>query len=70
RFRGADIEVGVEPYLLYVLQRASAVMQAQPAESQQALSARLARFGLADALPKAGAYRVGRRDNLECWLKV
>ncbi|MED5493852.1 MAG: glutathione S-transferase family protein [Pseudomonadota bacterium] len=70
RFRGADIEVGVEPYLLYVLQRASAVMQAQPAESQQALSARLARLGLADALPKAGAYRVGRRDNLECWLKV
>lgn len=70
QFRGADIEVGVEPYLLYVLQRASAVMQAQPAERQQALSARLARLGLADALPKPGAYRVGRRDNLECWLKV
>lgn len=70
RFRGADIEVGVEPYLLYVLQRASAVMQAQPAERQQALSDRLARLGLADALPKLGAYRVGRRDNLECWLKV
>lgn len=70
QFRGADIEVGVEPYLLYVLQRASAVMQAQPAERQQALSDRLARLGLADALPKLGAYRVGRRDNLECWLKV
>ena len=70
QFRGADIEVGVEPYLLYLLQRATAVLHAQPADQRQALLATLEQLGLSAAVPRGRSYQVGRRNNLECWLSA
>ncbi|UJJ31696.1 glutathione S-transferase family protein [Halopseudomonas maritima] len=70
QFRGAAIEVGVEPYLLYVLQRGTAVLDAQPADQQQTLLATLDQLGLSAALPRGRSYQVGRRNNLECWLRA
>ncbi|MGI3130564.1 glutathione S-transferase family protein [Halopseudomonas pachastrellae] len=70
QFRGADIEVGVEPYLLYLLQRATAVLHVQPADQRQALLATLEQLGLSAAVPRGRSYQVGRRNNLECWLSA
>ena len=66
-FRGAPIEVGVEPYLLYVLQRASDTLRALPLAERGAVQAQLAELGLADAVSLGRTWRVGRRRNIEVW---
>lgn len=66
-FRGIPLEVGVEPYLLFLLQRAvDALEGATEAEVSRVLDY-LQRFGLAAALPRGLRYSVARRNNIEVW---
>ncbi|MEL0169067.1 MAG: glutathione S-transferase family protein [Pseudomonadaceae bacterium] len=67
QFHGAAIEVGVEPYLLYVLQRATDTLQALPEADRATAQARLAALGLADAVKLGRRWRVGRQNNIEVW---
>lgn len=67
QFHGAAIEVGVEPYLLYVLQRATDTLRALPESDRATVQARLAALGLADAVKLGRRWRVGRRNNIEVW---
>lgn len=67
QFRGAPIEVGVEPYLLYVLQRAVDVLDDLDAGQVPRVLGELRRFGLDRAVPTGRNYRVARRDNIEVW---
>lgn len=67
RFRGAVIEVGVEPYLLYVLQRATDTLEALPDASRELVQAQLAEVGLLEAVGLGRRWRVGRRNNIEVW---
>ncbi|MCL5043361.1 MAG: glutathione S-transferase family protein [Gammaproteobacteria bacterium] len=67
QFRGVPIQAGVEPYLLYLLQRAGDVMQRLPQAEQQRLQAVLESYGLQAAVPAARDYRVGRAGQLEVW---
>lgn len=66
-FRGAKVEVGVEPYLLYLLQRGSDTLEALKDEARQRIAAQLQRWGLEKAVPQNHVYTVTRRDNLEVW---
>ncbi len=66
-FRGAPIEVGVEPYLLYLLQPAADRFAQLPAPEQSRVSAWLQKHGLLAALPLNRPYTVGRSQNLEVW---
>ncbi|MEH6800121.1 MAG: glutathione S-transferase family protein [Halopseudomonas sabulinigri] len=67
QFRGAEIEVGVEPYLLFLLQRATDVVRAQSDTAASALTRRLDELGLGAAVPLGRDYRVERINNLEVW---
>lgn len=69
-FRGVPIETGVEPYLRYVLQRASDTVQALPELEQVRVMAELERVGLAGALPANTGVRVARRHHIEVWSRV
>ncbi|WP_339842825.1 glutathione S-transferase family protein [uncultured Halopseudomonas sp.] len=66
-FKGIPLEVGVEPYLLFLLQRAADVLaELAPTESER-VEAYLERFGLMAAVPQGLAYSVARRNNIEVW---
>ncbi|MES1924865.1 glutathione S-transferase N-terminal domain-containing protein [Salinisphaera sp. T31B1] len=66
-YRGVPIEVGAEPYLLYVLQRAVDTVQSlDSAEARRVMDA-LARVGLERAVPLGRDYRVARENNIEVW---
>ncbi len=67
RYHGASIEVGVEPYLLFVLQRAVDVFDGLEASQANQLKASLREYGLEAAVPLGRSYRVGRRNNIEVW---
>lgn len=68
-FKGVPLEVGVEPYLLFLLQRAAdALAGATPTESRRAEDY-LDRFGLAAAVPRGLSYGVARRNNIEVWAR-
>lgn len=66
-YRGAPVEVGAEPYLLYVLQRAVATLDGLAADESQRVLAQLRRFALDRALPTGLDYRVARENNIEVW---
>lgn len=67
RFRGAPIEVGVEPYMLYVLQRAVDTIKAADETASRRVFAELGRLGLDRAVPTGRDYRVARENNIEVW---
>ncbi|GAA6129761.1 glutathione S-transferase family protein [Halopseudomonas sabulinigri] len=67
QFRGAVVDVGVEPYLLFLLQRAAEVVSALPPAQASALMATLDEFGLAGAVPLGRDYSVARAGNIEVW---
>ena len=67
RYRGAPIDVGVEPYLLYVLQRAADTMAIVNDAALQRVRMRLEQLGLARAVPSGRGYRVAREHNIEVW---
>lgn len=67
RFRGEPVQVGVEPYLLYVLRRADRVLASCPAAVRTRLQHHLADRGLAGALPGERGYSVDRRNHIEVW---
>lgn len=69
QFLGAPITAGVEPYLLYCLQRADAVMARCNSTEQARINAFLERYQLASALPGERGYRVERRNHLEVWAR-
>ncbi|UAW99645.1 glutathione S-transferase family protein [Halopseudomonas nanhaiensis] len=64
-YHDAPVEVGVEPYLLYVLQRA--VAPGLETGQVQQVVAKLGDYGLGKAVPLGGDYRVGRQNNIEVW---
>jgi len=66
-FRGAPIEVGVEPYLLFLLQRAADALDAATPADVQRVDEYLQRFNLAAAVPRGLGYGVARRNNIEVW---
>lgn len=66
-FRGAQVEVGVEPYLLYLLQRGTDTLESLDGETRKRVLARLQRWGLDNALPQDHLYTVTRHNNLEVW---
>lgn len=68
-FRSVPVSAGVEPYLLYILQRATAAMADLGEADRQRLSAALSRYGLLEAVPRARDYSVGRRDHIEVWCR-
>ena len=67
QFRGVPIEVGVEPYLLFLLQRAVDSGVELESDQAQRVGEYLQRRGLAEALPGNRRYRVVRRNNIEVW---
>lgn len=67
RFRGVPIEVGVEPYLLFLLQRAVDPLTDPEAEAMQRTRDYLERFGLHEALLGGRRYGVTRENNIEVW---
>ncbi|HBX37556.1 MAG TPA: glutathione S-transferase [Pseudohongiella sp.] len=68
-FRGASVTVGVEPYLLYLLDRAADCLDSVDASTQHQLMGQLRKFGLEKAIPAGGRFTVGRQNNIEVWLK-
>ena len=66
-YRGVPIEVGAEPYLLYVLQRAVDTLDALSDAEARRVRGELRRRGLERAVPMSRDYRVGRSDNIEVW---
>ena len=67
RFRGASVNAGVEPYLVYVLRRADRVVEQLDDAGRAKVLDDLGRFGLARALPGKRGYSVGRRNHIEVW---
>ncbi len=66
-FRGVSVEAGVEPYLLFMLQRGAAELEALPVSEAQRVQERLREVGLEQALPLKLGYGITRKDNLEVW---
>lgn len=67
RFRDEPVRVGVEPYLLYVLQRADRALARCATDVQSRVRDSLAERGLAGALPGERGYGVDRRNHIEVW---
>jgi glutathione S-transferase len=67
RWRGHDIQVGVMPYRLYLLQKVQAVADAAPPKDRAAIDALMAETGLAPLLTLRATRRVARANNLEVW---
>lgn len=66
-FHGAPIEVGVEPYLLFLLQRAGDTLTSLASDQAEQILQRLSQHGLDRAIPRGRSYRVERRENIEVW---
>lgn len=69
-FKGVSLEVGVEPYLLFLLQRAVNALQGLTDAEVGRVDDYLQCFGLAGALPRGLKYSVDRRNNIEVWAIV
>jgi hypothetical protein len=67
RFYGADTEAGVEPYLLYLLQRAAETLDGLKENEAQRVLDELQRLGLEDAVSTGRSYGFARRNNIEVW---
>ncbi|SDS09750.1 Glutathione S-transferase [Halopseudomonas xinjiangensis] len=67
RYHDAPIEVGVEPYLMFVLQRAVDVFDGLEASQADQLKTSLRQYGLEGAVPLGRRYGVGRQNNIEVW---
>lgn len=67
QFRSVPMTAGVQPYLLYLLRRADAVMQSLGGSERSRVIAGLQHHGLEQALPGDRGYSVGRRDHIEVW---
>ena len=68
-YHDAAVEVGAEPYLMFVLQRAVDAVNKLDAEQASALMDSLRRYGLEAAVPLGRDYTVGRKNNIEVWLR-
>lgn len=66
-FRGVPVTVGVEPYLLYLLQRAADQLAGLSEAERAALLQTLQGYGLARAVQLGMPLRVERRGHLEVW---
>lgn len=66
-YHDAPIEVGVEPYLMFLLQRAVNVFDGLKASQADQLMASLRAYGLDEAVPLGRDYSVGRSNNIEVW---
>ncbi|WP_333587346.1 glutathione S-transferase family protein [Phenylobacterium sp.] len=69
RYRGAPDEVGVQPYLLYVVQRAERALRELTGEDQAWAQDLLARAGLS-AVGAPRSARVDRRNHIEVWARA
>lgn len=67
RFRGEPVQVGVQPYMIYVLQRADQMLAECSHDQQTRVHAGLASRGLDAALPGQRGYSVDRRNHIEVW---
>lgn len=67
QFRGTPVQVGVQPYLLYILGRADKVLAECGEEQRAKVRSELAASGLEDALPGDRGYSVDRRNHIEVW---
>lgn len=67
QFRGIQVQVGVQPYMLYILRRAEQVLMACSGDEQARVRNALIDRGLADALPGERGYSVDRRNHIEVW---
>jgi len=67
QFRGAGIQAGVDPYLVYLLRRLDRSVASLPASEAQATREYLQSVGLPAGLTEARGYSVSRRGNLEAW---
>jgi len=68
RYRGVPDEVGVQPYLLYMVQRTEAALGALSAEDRRWADDLLARHGLS-AIGAPRQARVDRRNHIEVWAR-
>ncbi|GGD09223.1 glutathione S-transferase family protein [Halopseudomonas salina] len=66
-FKGTPLEVGVEPYLLFLLQRAADALADLTGPESERVQVFLDRMGLAAAVPRGLAYSVARQSNIEVW---
>ena len=66
-FRGHPVNLGVEPYIVYVLRRADRVLAGLGDDEQRRVRGELERYGLDQALPGARGYSVDRRNHVEVW---
>lgn len=66
-FRGVPIDVGVEPYLLYVLRRADRVLTTSSGDVRARVLDGISKRGLQAALPGERGYSVDRRNHIEVW---
>lgn len=69
RYRGLPDEVGVQPYLLYMVQRSQGALEALSADDRRWADELLARTGLS-AIGAARQARVDRRDHIEVWSRA
>ncbi|OFE13090.1 glutathione S-transferase [Pseudohongiella acticola] len=67
RFRDVPVSAGVQPYLLYMLRRADAVMAGLNESEHSRVLAELQRHGLDQALPGHRGYSVARQNHIEVW---
>ncbi|HDZ07968.1 glutathione S-transferase family protein [Pseudohongiella sp.] len=67
QFRGVPVTTGIQPYLLYLLRRADAVLQSLDETERSRVIAGLQRHGLDQALPGERGYSVDRRGHIEVW---
>ena len=68
RYRGVPDEVGVQPYLLYMVQRTEAALAALSGADRVWADDLLARAGLG-CLGEARQARVDRRHHIEVWAR-
>ena len=68
RYRGVPDEVGVQPYLLYMVQRTEAALGALSAEDRRWADDLLARNGLS-AIGTSRQAQVDRRHHIEVWAR-
>jgi len=66
-FRGAPVQAGVQPYLIYLLRRVDRFIDGLEAAPRQVLEDYLASLGLARLRVGERGYSVGRRNNIEVW---
>lgn len=67
RFCGEPVQVGIQPYSLYILRRADKMLAASSVDAQARVREGLSARGLDAALPGDRGYSVDRRNHLEVW---